>query len=229
MSSKKILIVEDDIDISNMLRDLLTINKYEVFCAYSGTEALLLIERTIYDLVLLDLMLPGMSGQQVITHISRYIPVIGISAISDIDEKINLLKNGAVDYITKPFDNGELLARIEVQLRNKNSNEINTPANILEYQGIILDLDSFTSTIDGHPLELTRIEWTILHLLMEHPTKVFSKSNLYKSVWKDEFYGDDNTINVHMSNLRSKLQNLGSKESYIQTVWGIGFKLADDE
>ena len=222
---KIILIVEDDSDISNMLCDLLSQNGYAPMPAYSGTEAVIRFTANKYDLILLDLMLPGKSGIEALAEIRAVssVPVIALTAVSDKDSTITLLKAGANDYITKPFDTGELLARIEVQFRNSAAP---TPAqNSTAYKDITLDYERYDGFIGKEPLQLSKREFEILSLLIQNPKKVFTKNNLYESVWQDEFLGDDNTINVHISRIRSKIAKVKPGEEYIQTVWGIGFKM----
>jgi len=220
----KILVVEDDIDINSMLCDLLQQNGYEPTAAYSGTEAVLNFKLGTYDLVLLDLMLPGKSGDAVLSDIRAVsdVPLIAVTAVTDKESTVSLLKSGADDYIPKPFDNDELLARIEVQLRRKQSGLIQD--NII-FKDIVLNLDEYDASINNKAASLSKREFEILKQLMSHPKKVFTKNNLYESVWQDEFMGDDNTINVHISKIRAKLAKLNPGEEYIQTVWGIGFKM----
>ena len=224
-----ILVIEDDNDISNMIYDLLEQNGYNIKQAYSGTEALLVFDHKI-DLVLLDLMLPGLAGEQVLQEIRKNsnIPVIGLSAKSDKATTINLLKSGADDYVVKPFNNEELLARIEVQLRRYHK-AIGLPKgnSKLIYRDIVIDVETYSVEVGGTLVNLTKREFLILELMMKYPKKVFTKSNLYEHVWNDEFYGDENTINVHISNLRAKLAKAKPSEEYIQTVWGIGFKMSE--
>lgn len=225
--NSSILVIEDDSDISNMICDLLEQNGYNAKPAYSGTEALMIFDHTI-DLVLLDLMLPGLSGEAVLQEIRKHshLPIIGVSAKSDKSSTINLLKSGADDYIVKPFDNEELLARIEVQLRKYDQPSGNsTENNKITYKDISLDLETYSVQVGETPISLTKREFLILELLLRYPKKVFTKSNLYEHVWNDEFIGDENTINVHISNIRSKLAKANPSEEYIQTVWGIGFKM----
>ena len=224
-----ILVIEDDSDISNMICDLLKQNGYNVKPAYSGTEALMVFDNKI-DLVLLDLMLPGLNGELVLQEIRKHsnIPVIGLSAKSDKGSTINLLKSGADDYIVKPFNNDELLVRIEVQLRRYNKDSSHpSENNKLSYKDISIDTETYSVQVGDTPISLTKRELLILQLLMEYPKKVFTKSNLYEHVWNDEFLGDENTVNVHISNIRSKLAKANSSEEYIQTVWGIGFKMSE--
>jgi len=224
---KKILIIEDDIHISGMLCDLLRQNGYAPVAAYSGTEALLLLPGGDFALILLDLMLPGKTGEEVLTEIraSLSIPVIVLTARADKETTTQLLRSGADDYIPKPFDNDELLARIDVQLRRAAPRK--PEAAQLRYKDITLDLDRFDAFIGGKPAGLSKREFEILCLMMSHPSKVFTKNNLYESVWGGEFWGDDNTINVHISKLRGKLHAVSPDAEYIQTVWGIGYKMSE--
>lgn len=229
MKPLSILIVEDDPDINNMLFELLTQNNYAPVQAFSGTEALLCLERGQFSLILLDLMLPGISGEEVLKKLRRTssLPVIGVSAKDDPLDKINLLKNGADDYVTKPFNTGELLARIETVLRrNKQlSDELD---RVLTFKDLILNQNTLSVKCNGCLLNLTKHEYLILELLMHNPEKVFTKNNIFESVWNEEFLGEDNTVNVHISNLRQKLAKANPEEKYIQTVWGIGFKMKQD-
>ena len=222
---KKILIAEDNAGISGMLCDLLEQNGYMPTAAYSGTEAVMRFDSEKYDLILLDLMMPGKTGIDVLSEIrfTSDVPVIALTAVSDKESIVSLLKTGANDYITKPFDNSELLARIEVQLRNKAPSE-KSPTR---FKDIALDHERYDGFINSQPLQLSKREFEILALLMQNPKKVFTKNNLYESVWRDEFLGDDNTINVHMSKIRSKIAKIKPDEEYIQTVWGIGFKMQE--
>ena len=223
---QKVLIVEDDMHINELLNELLTQNGYKTSSAYSGTEALLLLSQNKYSLVLLDLMLPGKTGDEVLRE-ARAVhstPIIVLTAKTDKETTVKLLQMGADDYLVKPFDNNELLARIAVQLRRVNP----TAADSLNFKDITLDLNGYDAFINGAKAGLSKREFEILHLMMQHPQKVFTKNNLYESVWGGEFFGDDNTVNVHISKLRTKLaaaSSGSSKEEYIQTVWGIGFKM----
>lgn len=228
-SGISILVVEDDSDISNMICDLLEQNGYNVRTAYSGTEALMVFDNKI-DLVLLDLMLPGLAGETVLENIRKHsnAPVIGLSAKSDKASTINLLKSGADDYIVKPFNNDELLVRIEAQLRRYNqSSSLPTENSKVTYKDITIDIETYSVYVGNTSVSLTKREFLILELLMKYPKKVFTKSILYERVWNDEFFGDENTINVHISNIRSKLAKANPSEEYIQTVWGIGFKMSE--
>lgn len=219
---KTILIIDDDIHIGNMLEELLTKNDYRVLRAYSGTEALLLLSGSRPDLILLDLMLPGLSGEEVLSHIDG-IPVIVLSAKTDVQDKVKLLISGAADYMTKPFDVSELLARITVQLRKQESR---SSSEVLTVGDLSLDILSFSLTVNGEPVKLTRTEFAILKLLMENPKQVIAKSVLLDKISFDTPDCTERSLKQHISNLRKKLQDAGGMD-YIETVWGIGFKLAD--
>lgn len=221
----KILIVEDDNDINNMIGDLLRLNQIEGISAYSGTEALLLLDEKI-DLVLLDLMLPGLSGQEVIKEIKRKkdIPVIILTAVSKMDTKLDLFALGADDYLIKPFDNNELLARIKIQLKHK---KVTFISSITTYKDIVLDENKYEVTCNSVKLGLSKIEFKLLKILLENPTRVFTKDILFEMVWNHEDSADDNTLNVHISKIRSKLKKANPKQEYIETVWGIGYKMKE--
>ena len=223
----KILIIEDDMLLNDMTKRLLTQHGYCATSAYSGSEALLLIERSSFDLILLDLMLPGISGEIVLEKIKNIIdiPIIGVSAKTDIDSKVNLIRNGADDYITKPFDNQELLVRIEAVLRRFQKSTTPNTSKILRFKDLSLDTEAMEAKIRNTPITLTRYEYLILQLLMSSPSKVFTKNNIFESVWNENFIGDDNAINVHIGNLRKKFAKVNPEEKYIQTVWGLGFKM----
>lgn len=230
LNTSKILIVEDDEDINKLLCTFLRKNAYEVFSAYSGSEAKMCIDTNKYDLVILDLMLPGITGENLIKEIrkTKNMPVIISSAKSDLDDKINLLKLGADDYITKPFELGEVLARVEAQLRRYNVFSKNEPLqNSLSYKNAVLEKDSMKLLISENDVMLTVKEFEILQLLLSYPNKVFTRENLYKQIWNDEYYGEDNTVNVHISNIRNKIAKYDKNNEYIKTIWGIGFKMAD--
>lgn len=221
---KTIAIIEDDIYIGDMLTEVLKKEGYKVLRAYSGTEALYLLSQQKPDLVLLDLMLPGLSGEQVLTHISS-IPVIVLSAKVDVQDKINLLLSGAADYITKPFDMNELLARITVQLRKREQQEA-VPS--LFVGDLLLDTVSLSLTIRGQAVKLTRTEYAILKLLMENPKQVIAKSVLLDRISLDTPDCTERSLKQHISNLRKKMQDVSGVD-YIETVWGIGFKLAEQK
>ncbi|MRG85891.1 response regulator transcription factor [Salinibacillus xinjiangensis] len=216
-----ILIMEDDQDIHSLLKESLDLRGFDTLSAYSGTEGKLLLEHNQVDLILLDLMLPGMNGEEFLLDIrhSSSIPVIVITAKNDQNLKVELLTNGADDYITKPFDVKELLARIDIQLRHVTKSSINKKQEI-HYKDISVNLDTREVKSNNQTLHLTGREYEILLLFLENPQKVYSRANIYESVWKEPFFQNDQTVNMHISNLRNKLAN----PNYIKTVWGIGFK-----
>lgn len=217
---KTILIIDDDMHIGNMLEEVLTKEGYGVFRAYSGTEALLLLSESRPDLVLLDLMLPGLNGEEVLPRI-KGIPVIVVSAKADIDNKVALLLGGAVDYVTKPFHTEELLARIAVQLRNAAAGGM---ISVLTFDDLSLNMDMHSVTVDAYEVKLTRTEYAILKLLMQNPTQVVTKSLLLDRISVDTPDCTESSLKMHISNLRKKLREINDKD-YIEAVWGIGFKL----
>lgn len=221
----KILIIEDDVDINNLIFESLTKNGYTCLQAFSGTEAILCLERETFSLVIMDLMLPGISGEDLFPKLKNLqnIPVIVVSAKDSLDSKIDLLTSGAEDYITKPFEIQELVARVGVQIRRFAKSEERSKR--LQYKNLVLDQASFLASVNGEEIVLTRQEFKILELLLSHPNKVFSKQDIYDYAWDDIYIGEDKTINVHISNIRKKLKEV-SGEEYIETVWGIGFRLA---
>jgi len=227
-----ILIVEDDSTIHQLLIDIIKTNTdYESVSAYSGTEALLQLENNSFDLMLLDLMLPGLSGEEVLEK-SRDLHkggTIVLSAKSELEDKVSLLKLGSDDYMTKPFHKKELLARIDSVLRryqgNKPSKQDNS-TNKINYQAITLYPDSYQALFKEEKLELTSTEFKLLLTLVKSPNEVFTREKLYQLIWGDDAFIEDNAINVHMSNLRKKIAQFDDSTSYIETVWGIGFKMA---
>lgn len=221
---KTIAIIDDDIHIGNMLTEVLMREDYSVLRAYSGTEALYLLAQNKPDLVLLDLMLPGLSGEEVLPHI-RNIPVIVLSAKVDVQDKVNLLLGGAADYMTKPFDIEELLARITVQLRKT---EKTMDDNVIVVGDLALDVVSRDVTVQGQPAKLTRTEFAILKLLMSNPKQVISKNVMLDRISLDTPDCTERSLKQHISNLRKKLQDVSGVD-YIETVWGIGFKLAEQK
>lgn len=221
---KTIAVIEDDISIGNLLEELLTKEGYRILRAYSGTEALMLLENHTPDLVLLDLMLPGLSGEDVLPKI-RNIPVIILSAKADAEHKAELLIDGAADYITKPFNTKELLARITVQLRRQISRE---PENILAVGNLTLNLISHTVCASDTHLHLTRTEFAILKLLMQNPGQVIAKSVLLDRISEDTPDCTESSLKVHISNLRQKLREADGQDP-IEAVWGIGFRLVTEK
>lgn len=217
---KTIAVIDDDIFIGNMLEEVLAKEGYRILRAYSGTEAVLLLSANQPDLILLDLMLPGLNGSEVLSHIQD-IPVIIVSAKVDIQDKVQLLLQGAADYITKPFDIQELLARITVQLRKQSSP---IAAQTLEYQEIKINLTTYQVYVDQTEIHLTKTEYAILKLLLQNPNQVITKSQILDSISEDTPDCVESSLKVHISNLRKKLRAVQEKD-YIESVWGIGFKL----
>ncbi|MGG3305797.1 MULTISPECIES: response regulator transcription factor [Paenibacillus] len=226
-NSIHILVAEDDSDISQLLCSIIRKSGYVPQPAFSGTEALLYLEQRQWSMVLLDLMLPGMTGEELLKRIDgrRNGPVIIISAKGEQHTKVSALRGGADDFITKPFDIEEVSARIDSHLRRFAQIALPIVPNVLQHNGLVLDRDAKSVTTDGIELALTAREYEILALLMSAPKKVFTKADLYESVWNEPFYGDVNTVNVHMSNLRSKLAKAAPGSEFIETVWGIGYRL----
>ncbi|MDD6794524.1 MAG: response regulator transcription factor [Clostridiaceae bacterium] len=225
-----ILVVEDDVDINELLARILRKNGYTVKSAYSGSEGKTYADMFKYDLILLDLMLPGESGENIIEEIrkNKYMPIIVISAKSSKEDKVNALSLGADDFITKPFEIEEVLARVAAQLRRYTKfSENKEEQEEVSYKNIVLNKDSRQVFVKGKEVQLTLREFDILKLLITNKNKVFTRENLFESVWGNEFLEDYNTVNVHVSNLRSKLSKADPKEEYIQTVWGIGFKFKE--
>ena len=215
---KTIAIIDDDIHIGNMLEEVLIKEGYGTLRAYSGTEALMLLSNKTPDLVLLDLMLPGLSGEQILPKIKN-IPVIVVSAKIDIDNKVDLLLGGAVDYVTKPFNAKELLARIAVAFRNTT-----VQTTLLHYDMITLNTANYAVTVGDEDLKLTRTEYAILKYLMLNSTQAVSKSQLLDHISLDTPDCTESSLKIHVSNLRKKLRDASGKD-YIEAVWGIGFKL----
>lgn len=214
-----IAIVEDDTYISDLLYETLTAEGYAVIRAWSGTEALLLFQKAAPDLILLDLMLPGLSGEALLPHIKR-IPVIVLSAKAGTDDKVKLLLEGASDYLTKPFEMRELLARIAVQLRKRAADN----APLLSATNLTLNTDTRELTVAERPVHLTRTEFAILKNLLQNPAQVISKSTLLDKISLDSPDCMESSLKVHISNLRRKLKEAGAKVD-IEAVWGIGFRL----
>lgn len=229
----RILIIEDDEDINKLLCKILRKEGYEVTTAYSGTEGRLRLEQELPDLILLDLMLPGMKGQEITEYVRKEkqsnVPIIVLSAKTALENKVELLTMGADDYITKPFEPREVLVRVMALLRRtciaKEQRQSDEKSEYC-YKNMLLNTESRTVTVKGVEIALTPHEYEILLLLLQQPEKVFSRDALYENVWSSGYLGEDNTVNVHVSNIRKKLAVVDSEEEYIKTVWGIGFKMA---
>lgn len=217
---KNIFVIDDDLNIGNMMEELLAREGYRVTRAYSGTEALLALSSVRPDLVLLDLMLPGLDGRELLPRLSG-IPVIVVSAKAGVEDKVDLLLGGAADYVTKPFDTKELIARIAVQLRNA---AVSGAGMMLEYKDIVMDTRTHSVYVCGEMVHLTRTEYAILKMLMQNPSQVITKTLLLERISEDTPDCMESSLRVHVSNLRKKLRDAGGKD-YVESVWGIGFKL----
>lgn len=219
---KHILIIDDDIYIGNVIEEALIKEGYQVLRAYSGTEAIYVLSASTPDLILLDLMLPGLSGEEVLSRI-KGIPVIVVSAKIDVDDKVALLLGGAADYITKPFEMKELLARITVALRGS----VVSTDSILSFDNLRLDITTHEVFAGQQGVNLTRTEYAVLKILMQNPSQVIAKSVLLERISEDTPDCTNNSLKTHISHLRKKLLDIGGKE-YIDTVWGIGFKMKSE-
>ena len=217
---KNILIVEDDIDIHNVIKKALEKKKYNVLNSYSGKEALLLIRNRNVDLILLDLMLPDIGGEEIIKKV-KDIPIIVISAKISEEDRVENLLNGANDYIIKPFSLNELLARIKVQLRLNNEKNINKS---LKYKEMYLDEELHYLYVGKNKIHLTKTENIIMKELLSRPEEIITKARLLDKISYDNLDFDENSLKVHISNIRKKIRNITENE-YIESVWGIGFKL----
>ena len=222
----KILIVEDDTSINNLIAEYLSGKGCACTQAFSGTEGSLLFTAVRPDLVLMDLMLPGLDGESLLRRLRQAsaVPVIVLTAKDALDSKLELLGGGADDYMTKPFSLDELWLRIGVQLRHAGNGP--GQGQLLHYHDWTLDAAGRRLLAGGAPVELTAHEFDIVELLARHPQKVFTKQEIFEAVWRQDYFVEDKTINVHISNIRAKLRPSGT-DHYIQTVWGIGFKLAE--
>ena len=229
MNKINVLIVEDENDINNLLCQVMKGEGYDVYGAFSGSECLMYLKNNEASIILLDLMIPGISGEEVILKIREITkaPVIVISAKCDKKTKIQLLNNGADDFIEKPFDTDEVIARVNSNLRRYTQfiNNDNCDNEIIEYKNICLNKENKEVKVKGKIISLTAREFKILEILIEHPNKIFSKANIFESVWEEDYLGYDNTVNVHISRLRTKLNNADEDEEYITTIWGMGYRL----
>lgn len=221
-AGKRILIIEDDQEISRLLSVILKKSQMVPVAAYSGTEGLLQLQNNSFDLILLDLMLPGKSGEELLTEIrgENSIPIIIISAKVDVEDKVKVLKMGADDYITKPFNQDEVMARIEVQLRKAGFYPQKSAE--MDWRELKIQTEKRLVTLNEKEMQLTNAEFDLLTFFVNNPERALSKKEIYESIWKGTYYGDDNTVSVHVSNLRKKIAEVTDTE-YIKTVWGVGF------
>lgn len=232
MNGEHILVVEDDADINNLIAKTLQKQNYRVTQAFSGSEANLRLSMDKFHLVMLDLMLPGITGEELIKEIreKQDMPIIVISAKTSLEDKVNVLDLGADDYLTKPFELEEILARVNSQLRRyrKFGNEVDynlENKDEYKFKRLVLNEQSRAVKLRDKNIYLTNHEFDILCILIKNPDKVYSREALYELVWKSGYYGEDNSVNVHVSNIRKKIKEIEKEEEYIKTVWGIGFKL----
>lgn len=227
--SRGILVVEDENDINKLLCSILENKGYNTRSAFSGSEAFMCVKDKNWDMILLDLMIPGISGEEVIVKIREITkaPIIVISAKTSKKTKLELLEKGADDFICKPFDPDELVARVNSNLRRYLEFHTDAKVNdsILCYKDIRLNTESKEVKAGENTIDLTAREFAILELMLTNPNKVYSKSNIFESVWNEEFLGYDNTVNVHISRLRKKLSSANNNEDYIETIWAMGYKL----
>lgn len=225
MANNNILVIEDDKEINHLLCQSLRSNGYLSKSAYTGIHGLEMLKNEEFEMVLLDIMLPYKSGDALLKELRTFsnIPVLVISAKETTQSKIDLLRLGADDYITKPFDMEEILARIESNLRRYKG--MRNDQGKLIHKDLVMDLSEKSVAISGIRIDLTAIEFKLLEVLLRNPTKVFSKTNLFESVWEEKQPDNDNTLNVHMSRLRQKLKKVSSEE-YIQTLWGLGYRIS---
>lgn len=229
MNTARILVIEDDTDINNLISAILKKAGYQVTQSFSGTEAALRLSMERFDLLILDLMLPGMSGEALLQKIRQEdkieTPAIILSAKSSLKDKVSLLTSGADDYMTKPFEPEELLARCFACLRRRGTQSA-AAKNCITYKNMRVFSDARKVTVSEEEIDLTPHEYDILCILVQEPDKVFSRETLYEQVWSGGYYGEDHTVNVHVSNIRKKLAAKDPENEYIKTVWGIGFKMA---
>ncbi|WP_173386137.1 response regulator transcription factor [Ruminococcus flavefaciens] len=225
---KKILTAEDDREINRLICEYLASQGYDTLSALNGLDAVRMVrEQEDISLLILDLMLPFQSGDMVLTKIREFtdIPVIVVSAKSDTRSKIDLIRMGADDYLTKPFDLDELLVRVEAVLRRYDAKSAQDEVKLLTCKNLTLDVAAGTVTVCGSVMSLTSKEFSILELMLQSPRKLWSKANLFESVWGESYISDDKTVKVHMSNIRQKLKKLDPDNEYIETVWGMGYRL----
>lgn len=225
----RILQIEDNEDIQNILFNLFS-DEHEIIQAYSGTEGELLFQNQEIDLVLLDIMLPGKGGEEVLKFIRQRssVPVIMLTALGDKHLISQYLLDGANDYIVKPFDLEEVYARVSVQLR-EHSKGSSASDNTYQVKSITINPDSFEVSCKGKVIRLGKKEFQIFHTLLQNPKKIFTKEDLYETVWGAPYLSGDNTLNAQLSNLRKKLAQVDGSTEYIETIWGLGVRLKGDD
>lgn len=225
--NNNILIIEDDVSISDMVKNYLIKDGFSVTTAFDGEEGVVKFLNDGFDLIILDLMLPKLDGLDTMKIIRNKssVPILIMSAKGSDVEKAVGLELGADDYIAKPFSMIEISARIKAAIRRATKYSTNKEDNIIKIKDITIDLDSFLVSKNGQNIQLTSKEFDILKLFVKNPNRVFTKAQIYSFAWKEEYYGDENVINVHMRRLREKIEDDPSKPEYIKTLWGIGYKL----
>ena len=226
----KIAIIEDDIDICNMIAKFLENNKYIVHYALNGAEGIELCKSLVPDLIILDIMLPKLNGNDVLQRLRKFTnaPVIVVSAKTMVQTKIDLLKLGADDYMTKPFQPLELIARVKAQLRRYKRYNVQQKAKELSYLGLVMNQEQHICRLNEKDLNLTPIEFRLLWYLCERQGKVVSARELYTAIWQEEYLSSsNNTLMVHIRHIREKMKDRGEHPRYIQNVWGVGYKLGE--
>ncbi len=226
---EKILIIEDNKDVNHMLCETLKAEQYDVYCEYDGLAGMKALKEDSFDMLILDIMLPYKSGDEILRELRGFsdIPVLVISAKDLVGTKIDLLTLGADDYITKPFDLGEIAARVAAHLRRTKIRQ--SMESVYTYKDLELNTSEKRFTAAGLSIELTAKEFLIMELFLKNKGKVFSKANIYETIWGEEYLGDDNAVKTHMSNLRNKLKKANPSDEYIETVWGLGYRLCKVE
>ncbi|WP_339282250.1 response regulator transcription factor [Oceanobacillus sp. FSL K6-3682] len=228
--NNKILIVEDDLSVSEMIKDYLEKEGYEVTAAFEGEEGMQKFQNDAFDLIILDIMMPKLNGIEVMKQVRRdsSVPILIVSAKDTDVEKVLGLELGADDYIAKPFAMIELSARVKSALRRATSySEAKKEVNVIHYKALTVDINNYSVQKNGKEIKLTSKEFDILKLFLKHPNNVFTKAQIYTTVWNNDYFGDENVINVHIRRLREKIEDNPAEPDYIRTIWGIGYKLGE--
>ena len=228
----KILVIEDDADINTLLKKILERAGYEAETAFSGTEGRLLLKLNTYDLVLLDLMLPGLSGEELLTEIRKTLrmPVIALTAKAGLSDKVNVLGSGADDYITKPFGTGELLARVRAALRTNRFGVLGgMPGGVFRAQGLEINYERRKVFVDGAEIKLTQTEYNIVAFLSEHAGRVMTYAAIVRAIWGDTDCGSTKKLQVNMANIRKKLGSVPGRNTYILNELGVGYRMIDED
>jgi two-component system response regulator ResD len=227
MSKIQILVVDDEWNMRNLLRIYLTKNGFDVIEAKNGSEALGMTDKDSFDLIILDLMMPDMDGWEVCAKIrqNNKVPILMLTARTETKDKVQGLNMGADDYLTKPFEPEELIARVYALLRRSNAEELySRPQNIISLPEMSIDLEGRKIIIHESTVDLTPKEFDLLHLMTSRRTRVFSRSHLLLEIWGEDYYGDERTVDTHIKSIRSKVKKAGLSYNPIYTVWGVGYK-----